>query len=377
MKFIFSFFLIILMTGCRGGKGDRQASSTGQPYEVVVEGDTDSIVTKILSEDVPALPQPEPLCNVINVKKGKVKGSYQMVRTRIVVDINPRYKAFSAKTTQDEDASPQLVIRIKAKSMEQLRATFYNKSGEPNKSGELSKNGEPNKSGELSKKEEPNKNAELLRSIINQSELKHLVSVIKQNPEKQRVVKRMFGLNMKIPASMDASKKVKGFLWLSNNASSGMQNLVIFRLKGSGCTEPEAWTYSKDEINKVLRRNILGETDNMYMRLDGEKKMRLRGEGNMRLDGESHPNKEPEKDLDLLPMERGLWDMKGDAMGGPYLMKVLPMSKGKIVTPRSYYRQPTRIDSRIVVIAFVYAPEMKKRNLTKQLEATLSTINPD
>ena len=107
----------------------------------------------------------------------------------------------------------------------------------------------------------------------------------------------------------------------------------------------------------------------MYMRLGGEKKMRL--------DGESHPNKEPEKDLDLLPMERGLWDMKGDAMGGPYLMKVLPMSKGKIVTPRSYYRQPTRIDSRIVVIAFVYAPEMKKRNLTKQLEATLSTINPD
>ena len=346
MKFIFSFFLIILMTGCRGGKGDRQASSTGQPYEVVVEGDTDSIVTKILTEDVTGLPQPEPLCDVINVKRGKVQGSYRMVRTRIVVDISPQHKSFSAKTTQDEDASPQLVIRIKAKSMEQLRATFYKMSGESNKSGELSK------------KEEPNKNAELLRSTIDQSELQHLASIIKQNPEKQREVKRMFGLNMKIPASLDASKKVKGFLWLSNNASSGMQNLIIFRLKGSGCTEPNAWTYYDDEINKVLRHNILGETDYMYMRL-GEK---------------SHPTEEPEEDLDLLPTERGLWDMKGDAMGGPYLMKVLPMSNGKIVTPRSYQCQPPRIDSRIVIIAFVYAPEMKKRNLTKQLEAILTTI---
>lgn len=346
MKFIFSFFLIILMTGCRDGKGGRLPASTGQPYEVVVEGDTDNIVTKILSEDVPSLPQPEPLCDVINVKRGKVQGSYRMVRTRIVVDINPRYKAFSAKTTQDEDASPQLVIRIKAKSLEQLRATFYNKSGESTKSGELSK------------KEEPNKNAELLRSIINQSEQKHLVSVIKQNSEKQREVKRMFGLDMKIPAPMDASKKAKGFLWLSNNASSGMQNLIIFRLKGNGCTESNAWTYYNDEINKVLRRNMLGETDNMYMRLVGESLLTLR----------------PEEDLDLLPTEDGLWDMKGDAMGGPYVMKVLPMSNGKIVTPRSYHCQPPRIDSRIVVIGFVYAPEMKKRNLTKQLEAVLTTI---
>ena len=292
MKFILSFFLIILMTGCRGGKGSRQASSTGQPYEVVVEGDTDSIVTKILTEDVPALPQPEPLCNVINVKRGKVKGSYQMVRTRIVVDITPRHKAFSAKTTRDEDASPQLVIRIKAKSVEQLRATFYNKSGE------------------LSKKEEPNKNAELLRSTIDQSELQHLASIIKQNPEKQREVKRMFGLDMKIPASLDASKKAKGFLWLSNNASTGMQNLLIFKASNS------------KQIDSILKKNMVGETDNMYMSI-------------------------PQLS------ERGLWEMVGDAMGGPYVMR----RKGNFV-----------------VIGFVYAPEMKKRNLLKQLEAVLTTI---
>ena len=302
--------LLILMTGCQKGRNGQLPASTGQPYEVVVEGDTDSIVTQILTADVPGLPQPEPLCNVINVKRGQLKGSYLMVRTRIVVEIDPRNKEFSAKSSKDVNASPQLVIRIKAKSAEQLRAMLYNKAA--------SKEGEP------SQDEEASKNAQLLRNLIDQSELQHLASLIKQNPEKQKEVKRMFGLNMKIPASLDASKKAKNFLWLSNNASTGMQNLLIFKASNSEkkASNNEQKARNSEQIDSILKRNMVGETDNMYM---------------------------------IIPQlrERGLWEMKGDAMGGPYVMK----RKGNIV-----------------VIAFVYAPEMKKRNLTKQLEAVLSTI---
>ena len=283
-----SLLLFILTTGCQEGRNGRLPASTGQPYEVVLEGDTDSIVAKILTEEVTGLPQPEPLCNIISVKRGKAKGSYQMVRTRVVMDIDKRHKAFSAKTTRNENASPQLVVRIKAKSAEQLRAILSN-----------------------------DKNAEQLRTAIDQSEMKHLASLIKQNPEKQREVKRMFGIDMKIPAPLDASKKAKGFLWLSNNASSGMQNLLFMRVRRKA---------GKDgiqlQVDSILRKNMPGETDSMYM---------------------------------TIPhlTERGLWEMKGDAMGGPYIKE----QKGDII-----------------VIAFVYAPEKKKRNLTKQLEAVLTTI---
>ena len=280
--------LFILTTECQERRNGRLPASTGQPYEVVLEGDTDSIVAKILTEEVPGLPQPEPLCNIISVKRGKAKGSYQMVRTCVVMDIDKRHKAFSAKTTRNENASPQLVVRIKAKSAEQLRAILSN-----------------------------DKNAEQLRTAIDQSEIKHLASLIKQNPEKQREVKRMFGIDMKIPAPLDASKKAKGFLWLSNNASSGMQNLLFMRVRRKA---------GKDgiqlQVDSILRKNMPGETDSMYM---------------------------------TIPhlTERGLWEMKGDAMGGPYIKE----QKGDII-----------------VIAFVYAPEKKKRNLTKQLEAVLTTI---
>ena len=283
-----SLLLFILTTGCQEGRNGRLPASTGQPYEVVLEGDTDSIVAKILTEEVTGLPQPEPLCNIISVKRGKARASYRMVRTRVVVDIDKRHMAFSAKTTRDENASPQLVVHIKAKSAEQLKAMLSN-----------------------------DKNAEQLRTAIDQSEIKHLASLIKQNPEKQREVKRMFGIDMKIPAPLDASKKAKGFLWLSNNASSGMQNLLFMRVRRKA---------GKDgiqlQVDSILRKNMPGETDSMYM---------------------------------TIPhlTERGLWEMKGDAMGGPYIKE----QKGDII-----------------VIAFVYAPEKKKRNLTKQLEAVLTTI---
>ena len=293
IKLSLAFLLLfVLTTGCQEGRNGRLPASTGQPYEVVLEGDTDSIVTKILTEEVTGLPQPEPLCNIIRVKRGKAKGSYSTVRTRIVVDIDTRHEAFSAKTYKDANASPQLVIRIRAKSAEQLRAMLYDKDGQPNG------------------------NAQKLRTLIDQSELQHLASTIKQNPEKQREVKRMFGIDMKIPLSMDASKKGKGFLWLSNNANTGMQNILVFRVKN------DTFASLQQQVDSILHRNMPGETDSMYM---------------------------------TIPRiaERGLWQMKGDAMGGPYVMK----TKGDIA-----------------VIAFVYAPEKKKRNLTKQLEAVLTTI---
>lgn len=285
--------------------------STGQPYEVVLEGDTDSIVTQVLTEDVPCLPQPEPMFNIIQVRKGKASQLYQMVRNRVVVDVDSRHPGYSVKVSKDVVASPQLVIRIKAQSVEQLRSRL---------------------------------NGEQLRNLIDERELKHLASAIKLNAEKQREVKKLFGIDMKIPLDMDASKKGKNFLWISNNANSGMQSILFLRAKNEGqksegeklekLNRKNSLANSsrislKEQVDSILRKNMVGETDSMYM---------------------------------VIPQlaDRGLWEMKGDAMGGPYVMRCVCQAKNPYC---------------IVVIGFVYAPEMRKRNLTKQLEAVLSTIN--
>ena len=308
ITFLFPFCLIfLLLTSCGlTGMNRKKPASTGQPYEIVLEGDTDSIVTRILTEDVPALPQPEPLCKLIQVKKGKTKGSYLLVRTRIIVNITD--KDFAVKLNHDENAAPQNIIRINARSVQQLRERL---------------------------------NGEKLRQLVDEAEMKHLAEMIsnnpsKQNKEMQEEVKKTFGLDMKIPVSMNASKKAKDFIWISNNASTGMQNLLVMKVKSEERRMKNSNAFHVNDkalIDSILRTNMPGETDSMYMVI-------------------SHLS------------ERGLWEMKGDAMGGPYVMHRIHRQTSKAAKP----------GYSLYIIGFVYAPEMKKKILTKQLEAAISTI---
>lgn len=348
LRLFFAICFVFMLACCKDGKSNRLPESIGQPYEVVLEGDTNRIVTAILQESVPDMPQPEPMFNIIQVRKGKLTSLYQTVRNRVVVDVDKRNRDFEVKISKDVNAAPQVIIRIKAQTVEQLKSRL---------------------------------DGMRLRQILDELELKHLASVIRQNVEKQKEVKRLFGLDMRIPLDMDASKKAKDFVWYSNNTNSGMKNLLIFKINSSEETPSARENHSsrenlsaggnhssrkalsasgnlssketssgteeypsngislsladKVQIDSVLQKNMLGETDEMYM---------------------------------VIPRlgERGLWEMEGDAMGGPYVMKIIRRQKNGKISGRK--------NEIIVVIGFVYAPEMKKRNLIKQLEAVLTTI---
>lgn len=336
LRLFLAICFVFVQACCKDGKSSRLPESIGQPYEVVLEGDTNRIVTAILQESVPDMPQPEPMFNIIQVRKGKLTSLYQTVRNRVVVDVDKRNRDFEVKISKDVNAAPQVIIRIKAQTVEQLKSRL---------------------------------DGMRLRQILDESELKHLASVIRQNVEKQKEVKRLFGIDMRIPLDMDASKKAKDFVWYSNNTNSGMKNLLVFKINSSEKTPSARENHSsrenlsaggnlssketssgteeypsngislsladKVQIDSVLQKNMLGETDEMYM---------------------------------VIPRlgERGLWEMEGDAMGGPYVMKIIRRQKNGKISGRK--------NEIIVVIGFVYAPEMKKRNLIKQLEAVLTTI---
>lgn len=336
LRLFLAICFVFVLACCKDGKSNRLPESIGQPYEVVLEGDTNHIVTAILQESVPDMPQPESMFNIIQVRKGKLTSLYQTVRNRVVVDVDKRNRDFEVKISKDVNAAPQVIIRIKAQTVEQLKSRL---------------------------------DGMRLRQILDELELKHLASVIRQNVEKQKEVKRLFGIDMKIPLDMDASKKAKDFVWYSNNTNSGMKNLLIFKINSSEKTPSARENHSsrenlsaggnlssketssgteeypsngislsladKVQIDSVLQKNMLGETDEMYM---------------------------------IIPRlgERGLWEMEGDAMGGPYVMKIIRRQKNGKISGRK--------NEIIVVIGFVYAPEMKKRNLIKQLEAVLTTI---
>ena len=63
MRKVILCLLVLLATACNDAD-TRLPKSTGRPSEVLLVGDVDSIVTKALTADIVALPQPEPMFDV-------------------------------------------------------------------------------------------------------------------------------------------------------------------------------------------------------------------------------------------------------------------------------------------------------------------------
>ena len=114
LRLFLAICFVFMLACCKDGKSNRLPESIGQPYEVVLEGDTNRIVTAILQESVPDMPQPESMFNIIQVRKGKLTSLYQTVRNRVVVDVDKRNRDFEVKISKDVNAAPQVIIRIKA-----------------------------------------------------------------------------------------------------------------------------------------------------------------------------------------------------------------------------------------------------------------------
>ena len=59
---------------------------------------------------------------------------------------------------------------------------------------------------------------------------------------------------------------------------------------------------------------------------------------------------------------RGLWDMRHDAMGGPFVSYVMKDSANNRI---------------LVSEGFIFAPQKNKRAMIRELEAALQTITPN
>ena len=105
LRLFLAICFVFVLACCKDGKSSRLPESIGQPYEVVLEGDTNHIVTAILQESVPDMPQPEPMFNIIQVRKGKLTSLYQTVRNRVVVDVDKRNRDFEVKISKDVNAA--------------------------------------------------------------------------------------------------------------------------------------------------------------------------------------------------------------------------------------------------------------------------------
>ena len=232
-----------------------------------------------------------------------MNATLRLARNIVVVEIDHKLKQIKVKYERNVYAEPQIIVHVSTPSMVHLQRAMRSQSTANN-----------------------------IRNLLKRNEIKNAITLLehKHNTKLEAEVQQMFGIDMRIPSDMRASKKGKDFIWISNDSPTAMANICI---------------YTSENRDSVMKVNIKGETDDMYMTTT---------QGSI-------VTTDVRSDTDTLTIRRGLWEMYGDAMGGPFVQHIIK-----------------HIDKHTTIVAeaFVYAPGTKKRNVLLNTEAALYTIQP-
>lgn len=281
--------------------------AAGTMYDVILADDdakTEAIVKGMLETPVEGLPQAEPSFHVMTTGNATLTNATKYARAIVVVRTGKKTRV---RFELDAYAKGQTIVFIDCPSAETLKAD----------------------SARIARR---------LTKLLDQAELKSEASRLCKhyNKEARQMLEATFGYSLLVPEEMNFSKKGNNFIWLSNNGKRAMQNICVYSYPGTSLSKERAIAMR----DSIMGANIEGEEPSMYMLTER--------------------NIEPKVEIGKTTLSmRGLWVMKGDAMGGPFV-SISKVDSTKGLT--------------IVAEGFVYAPDMKKKILTKQLEAAISTL---
>lgn len=305
---------IVALCSCSGGPQSLLPKSGGRPYEVLLVASDRrcaAVADSVLTQDMPLLPQREPMFDVSLIDSTRFNQTTRLARCIVIVTVNPAvFTSTRIRYEKNVWARPQLVVYVNTPSASQL-SQYMAKAGHR------------------------------LTSLLTRAEINTAISTLRagSNRKAESSIRRMFGWDMRIPAEMKAGKTGRNFIWLSDNRPDRMRNICVYSYSGTTLDAHRALA-ARDS---VMRLNIPGELDGMYMQTTpGSVTAGLATE-----DGRT------------MMISRGLWEMRNDAMGGPFVS----------------YSVVDSANSRIIVAeAFVYAPGTNKRNLIRSAEAALYTL---
>lgn len=326
-------FVTVLVSACSGKSGNQTGGgksilmppASGRPYELLVvinqdmwERPAGRALYNVLDKDVPGLPQSERSFRIMFTDPSNFDSTLKLVRNIIIVQVDEkRFTQPKMSAAKDVYAAPQAILTIQAPTEASL-------------GGFITEN--TNKIIDYFTTQEMNRQMQILET--NHSEF---IS---------NKVKEMFDCDVWVSGELSSFKEGEDFYWFGTNTATRDRNFVIYSYPYTAYDTftKEYFTHKRDS---VMRVNIPGAREGMYMETDTlmTKVKGLNVQGQYALEA------------------RGLWRVKADMMGGPFV---------------SHARVDT-VNNRVVVAeVFVYSPDTRKRDLIRQMEASLYTLRlPD
>lgn len=322
MRFGIVFILSLVMISSCASDNNYKVESTGNPYEVFVIATQDQqhgilgdTLRSVFGRFVPMLNQEESRLDVKFVTKASMSQLISKHRNLILIRISDTIKKSNISADFDIKSSPQILMYMDSPSQDSLAAY-------------ISANGEK------------------ILTIFEEQELLRFKNRILNHPAKDvnKRIEEMFGFSVVVPKGYVLRNKVgDNFMWISYETPRTSQGVVIYTYPYDSSTKFNA--AEVESMRNSFVSNIPGPLDGSYMTTSTEMTPEIIV---VKMGGR-----------EWIEM-RGLWDVKGDFMGGPFVS----------------YSTIDKPNNRVVVFDFyVYSPKFDKRNYLKQLEAIIQTVN--
>ena len=320
LKFLVLALVAVFAASCNDTSELVKQNVGGKAGEIIIvankaewESEPGSELRSILATPYPYLPQSEPSYTLINIPHKSFTSLFEYHRNIIILKVDPELKA-EFKAVEDVWAAPQTVIMITAPTKEEVTRVIAD-------------------------------NAEQLFNIINQAERNRIMRNSKRYEDValRQFVADKFGGSPYFPKGYSLKKQTDNFVWISYETTYINLGIFVYRIPYKDETSVQLEQLMA-ATNDIMQENVPGMVDNSYMTISSEI---LPGLGVMKY-----------KNRNFVEM-RGLWEVKNDFMGGPFV---------------GYVTIDEATSEALVILFGLYAPEDPQRNLLKELEHLIYTI---
>lgn len=294
---------------------------TGKAGEVILviennqwEASIGSKFRKMLKAEHVALPQPEPLFDLVNINHQAFGNIFKSHRNVIMTKISSKVKKAKITIKKDVWARPQIVI-----SMQAPNDSLFN---------ELLSN-----------------NEDLLKEYLLRAERDRLLVNYKKFEEKKigKNLRKNHNISLTVPKGYKLDVDTNQFLWISRETPKISQGLFVYYYD---YTDTNTFTldYLFDKRDSVLKEHVPGSLPNSYMITERNFTTQF---------------KEISLNDKYAAEVRSLWAVQNDYMGGPFVsLSMIDEKRNRVVTVEGY----------------VFAPQYDKRNYLRQVEAVLYSL---
>jgi len=322
---LITFCLIILLAlpACQGNRNrmPNLHSSIGMSNEIVVvmnlaewDKPMGERLFKELTHPIPALPQSEPSMRVSKSSPEQFTSFMRYVRNILIVKIDAHlYTKVSKSIEKNKWANQQEVITLKAPSAELIEQYLSLHELE-------------------------------IVNHFNEIELQRRTKLYDKihSTEVKNKLNQKFNIQLLVPQDMKKFVEKKDFFWMSNQANRGESDILVYSIPYTSQDQ------FKEEYLITLRDSVVHLIPGSFPQshMTTEKRFMLQ-------------SKVIKVNKAYAVEMRGLWKMNGDKMGGPFVCRfVLDEPNQRI----------------LAVEGFIYAPESRKANYIKRIEASIRTL---